>query len=90
VTTTGIPARARVSITSDPETGTLRITIGDGGPSLVRRERLDDRVTAFIGIDDTVTGFEILGAVLHDGWDAHVDSAIELAMARHPAGSRAA
>jgi hypothetical protein len=88
--TTDTTARTRVSITSDSVTGAVRITIGDGGPSLVRRERLDDRVTAFIGIDDTVTGIEILGAELQDGWDAHVDSAIELAMARHPAGSRAA
>lgn len=89
MTMTDIPARARVSVTSDRAAGALHIAIGPERPS-VRQVHLDDRVTADIAADGTVTGIEILGAELADDWDEHVNSAIELAMSRHPAGSRAA
>jgi hypothetical protein len=85
---TATETSALVRVATDPETGALRITIGDRAQQWSRRERLDDRVTVFIaGV--TVTGIEITGAELDDDWDAHVDSAIALAMARHPAGRAA-
>jgi uncharacterized protein YuzE len=65
-----------VRVTADPAASAVYVAIGDGRAS-ARQQQLDGRVIIDFAADGTVTGIEILGAVIHADatFEEHVTSA---------------